>query len=162
MSAQSLGLMVPSTPMALVPVVPRPHHLSVQFEPPPLPRPPVNEVVCLAQTLYYEAGGEPPEGLEAVAATVFNRVSSPSWPGTICRVVYQHAQFSWTLDRATWQTRPRARFLDLAVTFLQRRAILQDMYPVTHFHHVDITPRWAPTLTYVGTFGLHHFYGGPS
>ena len=37
-------------------------------------------VDCLADAVYYEAGGEPREGREAVAQVVLNRVRHPSYP----------------------------------------------------------------------------------
>jgi len=54
------------------------------------------EVECLAKNLYHEARGENKEGQIAVAIVTMNRVKSSHYPNTICKVVYQHKQFSWT------------------------------------------------------------------
>lgn len=51
---------------------------------------------CLAKVVYYEARGEGEMGMLAVAWVVLNRVMHPNYPKTICEVVYQKKQFSWT------------------------------------------------------------------
>jgi spore germination cell wall hydrolase CwlJ-like protein len=54
------------------------------------------EVNCLAKAIYFEARGEPKEGMVEVANVVLNRVKSGKFPSSICGVVYQPKQFSWT------------------------------------------------------------------
>lgn len=53
--------------------------------------------------LMHEARGEGTEGMRAVAAVVANRVLSGKYPNTICGVILQKNQFSWTQDRAKLQ-----------------------------------------------------------
>lgn len=43
--------------------------------------------LCLARALYFEAGGEGEEAMEAVAAVVLNRVAHPEFPDDVCAVV---------------------------------------------------------------------------
>lgn len=50
---------------------------------------------CLADTIYFEARGEPQKGQELVAKVVLNRTKSSKFPSTICGVVKQKNQFSW-------------------------------------------------------------------
>lgn len=119
---------------------------------------PKDSVICLAQTLYFEANNEPDMGIQAVAATVFNRATHSLWPSTICGVVYQRAQFSWTADVSNWTRRPPQKFIEMAKTFIADKSLIQEMFPVTHFHHVNVAPKWAAQLTYTGTYGQHHFY----
>ncbi len=126
---------------------------------PPPPKPPTAADVCLAQNLFFEANLEPTVGLQAVAATVFHRVASSMWPNRICAVVYQPYQYSWTLIPANWAKRPPQQFLEMARSYIANRDILMDMYRVTHFHRIDLNPSWASSLSFVGTFGSHHFYG---
>ena len=54
------------------------------------------ELKCLADTIYHEARAEPVRCREMVAEVVLNRTRHPSFPNTICRVVYQRGQFAWT------------------------------------------------------------------
>jgi spore germination cell wall hydrolase CwlJ-like protein len=120
---------------------------------------PTQAILCLAQNLYFEAANEPYEALAAVAATVFNRMNSNVYPASVCGVVYQPYQYSWTLDRDNWGKRPPSVFMTLAKEFIRSRDILTKEYPVTHFHRVDIQPVWSHTLAYVITLGQHKFYG---
>ena len=59
---------------------------------------------CLAEAIYFEARGEVEEGQVAVAQVVLNRVKNPSYPDSICGVVYQNkhkrnrCQFSYACD----------------------------------------------------------------
>lgn len=56
------------------------------------------ELKCLAMNIYHEARGEPIEGQLAVAMVTMNRVYSGTYPDTVCKVVWQRRQFSWTHD----------------------------------------------------------------
>jgi spore germination cell wall hydrolase CwlJ-like protein len=119
----------------------------------------LSEELCLAQAMYFESGFEPRDGIEAVAAVVLNRVRSGVYPSTVCGVVYQPAQFSWTVDMGKWAQIPPRKFRELAKTFLRTPDILVNAHwRVTHFHHEDMMPAWASQLHYVGTYGHHRFY----
>lgn len=65
------------------------------------------ELYCLAQNIYFEAQGEPAGGQLAVALVTMHRVKSHRFPNSICGVVWQHRQFSWTHDGKS--DRPRDR-----------------------------------------------------
>ena len=56
------------------------------------------EIECLAKNIYFESRGEPLEGQYAVAYVTLNRVLDSRWPDTICDVVYEPNQFSWTVN----------------------------------------------------------------
>jgi spore germination cell wall hydrolase CwlJ-like protein len=56
------------------------------------------EIECLALNRYHEARGEPSEGQLAVGMVTMNRVRSGVYPNTVCKVVWQRRQFSWTHD----------------------------------------------------------------
>ena len=51
---------------------------------------------CLAMNIYHEARSESMQGQIAVAQVTLNRVEHDKWPSTICEVVYEPKQFSWT------------------------------------------------------------------
>ena len=65
----------------------------------------------MALNIYHEARGEVTEGQIAVAQVTVNRAKDKRWPDTICGVVYQSKQFSWThmikdhkpTDDAAWK-----------------------------------------------------------
>ncbi|HFE37497.1 MAG TPA: cell wall hydrolase [Gammaproteobacteria bacterium] len=56
------------------------------------------EIRCLALNIYFEARSESQRGQFAVAAVTMNRVISDKYPNTVCEVVWQRHQFSWTHD----------------------------------------------------------------
>ena len=51
---------------------------------------------CLSDNIYHEARGEGTKGMRLVADVTLNRVLSSKYPNSICSVVYQKSQFSWT------------------------------------------------------------------
>ncbi len=66
------------------------------------------EIRCLALNIYHEARGEPHHGQLAVALVTMNRVRSDKYPDTVCGVVWQRRQFSWTHDGRSDRPRERA------------------------------------------------------
>ena len=121
---------------------------------------------CLTQAVYYEAASEPDAGQRAVAQVVLNRVMHPSYPSTVCGVVYQGSerttgcQFSFTCDGAL--ARVPSRMFWLRAENVARAALSGYVYaPVglaTHYHTIAVHPYWAPSLNYLGTLGAHRFY----
>lgn len=121
---------------------------------------------CLTAAIYYEAASEADAGQRAVAQVVLNRVAHPSYPNTVCGVVYQGSerptgcQFSFTCDGALAR-RPQRLFWDRAQD-VARAALAGYVYaPVglaTHYHTVQVSPYWAPSLNYLTTIGAHRFY----
>lgn len=121
---------------------------------------------CLTAAIYYEAASEPDAGQRAVAQVVLNRVAHPSYPGTVCGVVFQGSerrtgcQFSFTCDGAL--ARVPNRFFWLRAENVARAALSGYVYtPVglaTHYHTIQIHPYWADSLHSVGVIGAHIFY----
>jgi len=121
---------------------------------------------CLTLAIYYEAAAEPDAGQRAVAQVVLNRVAHPTYPDTVCGVVFQGSerrtgcQFSFTCD-GSLARRPARMWRDRAAA-VARAALAGAVYaPVglaTHYHTVQIHPYWADSLHHVGTIGAHRFY----
>jgi spore germination cell wall hydrolase CwlJ-like protein len=121
---------------------------------------------CLTAAIYYEARSEPDAGQRAVAQVVLNRVAHPSYPNTVCGVVFQGServtgcQFSFTCD-GSMAKRPQPMFWNRAED-VARAALSGYVYsPVglaTHYHTVAVNPYWAPSLHFLGTIGAHRFY----
>ena len=120
---------------------------------------------CLTDAVYFEARGETPRGQAAVAQVVMNRVKNPSFPKTVCGVVFQGAashgcQFSFAcdgsmrhgLEHGAWD---RAR--RIAERALTGR-VLADIGNATHFHTTAVQPDWGPQMLRVAQVGLHVFY----
>lgn len=121
---------------------------------------------CLASAVYYEAASEAVGGQRAVAQVVLNRVAHPSYPNSVCGVVFQGSerktgcQFTFTCDGSLTR-KPMKAAWDRALTVAQQ-ALAGEVYePVglaTHYHTIWINPYWASSLDTVGTIGAHRFY----
>ena len=116
-----------------------------------------NELFCLTQNVYYEARAEPKAGKLAVALVTLNRTNDSRFPPTICQVVYQKRQFSWTtsynkggINMFQWKLSQEA-----ALEAYMDRDIL-GRFKATHFHNTTINPRW--NLHRVTKIGNHIFY----
>ena len=121
---------------------------------------------CLTEAVYYEARGETVAGQAAVAQVVLNRVRHPSFPKTVCGVVFQGAhadggcQFSFACDGSTRQPREPAAWRQaekIAARALEG-FVMPSVGSATHFHVAGLDPGWGPRLLRVAQIGLHVFY----
>lgn len=121
---------------------------------------------CLTMAVYYEAASESTEGQQAVAQVVMNRMRHPSYPNTVCGVVFQGSQrstgcqFSFTCD-GSLARKPQAAAWNRARRVASAALggfVFAPVGLATHYHTTAIYPYWAPSLTVVGTIGLHRFY----
>lgn len=126
-----------------------------------------SEQHCLAAGIYFEARGEPVRGQAAVAQVILNRVKNPTYPDTICGVVYQNqswrnrCQFSFACDHIKDVVRDKPRW-EIA-TYVARettegRIWLKEVGSSTHYHATYVSPKWARSMERVGRIGLHIFY----
>ncbi len=125
------------------------------------------ELQCLAEAIYFEARSEPQSGQIAVAQVVLNRVKNPTYPNTICKVVYQNrhmrnrCQFSFACDgirdrinsKASWRVAQK-----LAKETVAGEHYLTKVGASTHYHATYVHPRWARTMKKMQKIGLHIFY----
>lgn len=115
------------------------------------------EFDCLVRNVYYESRGESREGKLAVALVTLNRAEHERFPKSICGVVFQKNQFSWTtnykkitVNAIQWQESK-----DAAMEAFMNRQII-GTFSATHFHNKNVNPRWR--LKRVATIGNHYFY----
>ncbi|WP_245228526.1 cell wall hydrolase [Pontixanthobacter sp. CEM42] len=121
---------------------------------------------CMTKAIYYEAASEATAGQRAVAQVVLNRVSHPSYPNSVCGVVFQGSerktgcQFSFTCDGSLNRKASSAAWA--RAQGVAQKALSGSVYsPVglaTHYHTIWISPYWAPSLDHIGTIGAHRFY----
>ena len=121
---------------------------------------------CLSDAIYYEAANEPDDGQRAVAQVIINRMRHPTYPNSICGVIYQGSerttgcQFSYSCDGSMARTPARPAWL--RAQRVAMAAITGSVYePVgmaTHYHATYVYPYWAPSLNFLGTIGAHRFY----
>lgn len=109
-----------------------------------------NDFSCLATNIYHEARGSSMNDQVATAQVVLNRVTDIRWPGSICEVVWQEKQFSWTHDTITdipedqesWE---RAQWLAMMVL----SGITRDETDgADHYHTSEVNPAWS-------SYGIH-------
>lgn len=109
---------------------------------------------CHVENIYHEARGEGWKGWALVKATVENRVKDSRWPSTVCGVVHEYKQFSWTLDPNpvtdyyTWYR--IAKFVE--------EGKHSDFKGATFYHSTSINPWWAKHYKKLGTLGNHTYY----
>lgn len=122
---------------------------------------PGHELGCLALNIYHEGRGESLTGQSAIAAVTMNRVRSKYYPDTVCEVVWQHKQFSWThiaarhhavTDFIAWD-----QALVIARLFLDGTQVTQ-VGAATHYHADTVKPYWIVNNKLVGKVGNHYFY----
>jgi len=131
------------------------------------------QVECLAENIYFEAGHEPKLGQVAVAFVTINRVKSGRFENDICGVVKQKiqnvCQFSWWCEE-----RPKAIATSKVLTNGQNKVYndvrnvalhvyanyekLEDPSKGALFYHADyVKPGWR-NMEYLTTIGRHLFY----
>jgi hypothetical protein len=123
-------------------------------------------VRCLALNIYHEARAEPEKGQLAVAAVTLNRVASPAFPNSVCKVVKQGGkkrngcQFSWWCDRHPDE--PREAEAWHRALELSRKALSGEINDPTdgalYYHATRVKPRWARSFARTGKIGRHLFY----
>ncbi len=135
----------------------------------PLPLSVMNkkEQRCLAEAIYFEARGESEEGQVAVGQVVLNRVKNPSYPNSICGVVYQNkhkrnrCQFSFACDGIKDRITQPSNWLTaqkLAKDVIGGKQYLKMVDASTHYHADYVSPRWRKSMVRRGKIGHHIFY----
>ena len=115
---------------------------------------------CLALNIYHEARGERVEGQIAVAQVTLNRVNHTKWESTICGVVYEAKQFSWThliKDPAPTEARAWTR-----ARIIARDVMIGNVEDPTngavYYHANYVNPDWAEFMDLTKVIGNHLFY----
>ena len=125
------------------------------------------EQQCLAVAIYFEARGENTRGQAAVAQVILNRVRNPTYPNSICGVVYQNdhwrnaCQFSFACDGKKDVITSQHHYKlakDIALAVTAGKIFIADVGSSTHYHATYVHPRWSRTMEKMKKIGLHIFY----
>lgn len=117
------------------------------------------EFLCLALAVLHESRGEPERGQVAVAHVILNRVKSGEFPKTICGVVWQRSQFSWS-------TRPVGSLIPRGEQWEQAQRVASGVINgitgdptkgCDHFHARSRRPGWAGRAKFRLNIGGHVF-----
>ena len=125
-----------------------------------------NALQCLTTAIYYEAASESDDGMRGVAQVVLNRVRHPSFPSSVCGVVYQGSerttgcQFSFACDGAMARRPAAAPWI--RARRIAAEALSGKVFPgvglATHYHTQAIWPYWGKTLVMTNVIGAHIFH----
>lgn len=119
------------------------------------------DLKCLTDNIYWEAQGEPLMGMVWVAGVVLERVSDERWPNSVCDVIYQESQFSWTahMERPVKYEDAYRLSQDVAKAALQGRI---DVPLMNHYLRCDWKEKphtfWWKKMKFVGQLGDHCFF----
>lgn len=132
--------------------------LATLTTPPVIAKADSQEVICLAKNIYWESRGESLAGKLAVAKVTLNRTKHEDFPSTICKVVYQPGQFSWTAKRNTKikDTRAWQESLEIARDALRTGLTELRGFSALYFHSGRRPWNWKGQL--VAKIGAHRFY----
>ena len=121
---------------------------------------------CLTSALYYEAASESDDGMRGVAQVIVNRARHPSFPNSICGVVFQGSerggvcQFTFSCDGAMARAPERRNWL--RASRIASAALNGFVFPgvglATHYHTTAIWPRWGKNLVMTNIVGAHIFH----
>lgn len=126
-----------------------------------------DEEHCLALNIYHEARGEGIEGWLAVAFVTVNRLQDTRFPDTVCEVVYDSYQFSWTHDEIADEPNLK-KYADkkaweyiqwFSEGFLENFEFIVDPTEGSlYYHSLKVKPYWSKHFNQVATIGEHIFY----
>lgn len=126
-----------------------------------------DEKRCLQQNIYFEARNQSRLGQVAVAWVTLNRLESSRYPNTICDVVWQDRQFSWTHDgksdrpannaveQRAWED---AGLIAEVVLLDWARAESSPVENAVMFHADYVQPYWRSAYDRVTQVDDHIFY----
>jgi spore germination cell wall hydrolase CwlJ-like protein len=118
------------------------------------------EIECLATNVYFEALIESDIGRIAVANVTMNRVNSKHFPNTVCGVVWENKQFSWTHDGKSDVPTNKSGYEDIyEIAKAVYNGNILDITEGSTFYHADYAnPYWTKVMTRVVQFDTHIFY----
>ena len=118
--------------------------------------------LCLATAIFFEARDQSVDGQMAVAEVILNRVADPQWPDTICDVVNQHKQFSFThdglSDDPTKYIEPTALKIAQIIANDAMAGLNMIGLTSTYYHTMNVHPYWLHSVKLDGQIGNHLFY----
>lgn len=121
------------------------------------------DLKCFTDNLYHEARGEPILGLVLVGESVINRKNDKRWPSTICKVIYQPKQYSWTsLPLKKHKDEKLYKLLEDLAYIMLSKPTLENTTGINHYLRCDIRDKvdWWEEMEFLGAVGNHCFYKG--
>jgi len=106
------------------------------------------EVKCLADNIYFEAKNQSIVGQIAVGNVTMNRMYSEHFPNTVCNVVWEPKQFSWTHDgKSDVPSNTKVYKEVYNIAKLVYNSNIPDVTEGATFYHADyVNPHWAASM----------------
>lgn len=129
-----------------------------------------NEYRCAVRNLYHEGRGEGLVGQAFIVKSVLNRVRDTKHPHSICKVIYQRMQFSWThqipknkqqVPNKTTSEKELLKQLEAlsTVVILLDRVGIDFTDNSKYYHSTRVKPKWDYSkLVKIKVVGNHVFY----
>lgn len=125
-----------------------------------------DEIECLAKNIYWEARNQSELGQVMVGWVTLNRVAHERYPNTICEVVYEPYQFSWTIhhkNRTPGDNEIELKAWRKANRFAQLIAEIWEIWPdptkgAIMFHATHVSPYWKDSYIKTIKEKDHIFY----
>ena len=131
-----------------------------------------DERVCMQCNIYFEARGLSNVEHLMVGLTTLERVKSRKYPDTICEVVWQHRQFSWTIDglsdkiknKKEWDSLNNITDLIMLkhendyISVLPEGLEDEDIAGMMYYHAHYVNPTWAQKMQIVKEYAGHVYY----
>ena len=125
--------------------------------------------LCMQQNIFFEARNQSRIGQVSVAWVTLNRVDADRYPDTICAVVWQSKQFSWThdgmsdtpsdnvLEQRAWVAAGIVAEVVL-IDYAREEYLRSPIEDAVMYHANYVEPYWAASYTQVATVDDHIFY----
>ncbi|MFT7531706.1 MAG: N-acetylmuramoyl-L-alanine amidase, partial [Gammaproteobacteria bacterium] len=100
------------------------------------------------------------QGQLAVAAVTLNRVRSSKFPTSVCSVVWQPKQFSWTHTQSSYfptDLKSWSQAQEIARTVLDQK-VVANYRNLLFYHSKKVRPFWIKEKRFVARVGSHLFY----
>jgi spore germination cell wall hydrolase CwlJ-like protein len=117
------------------------------------------EIQCMTDNIYREAPDESYAGKIAVGTVVMNRVKTQGFAKTVCGVIYQRGQFTWTSFKHLPAPDPTlyAEAHRIALEVIKEGKRLKTLGNALYYHRIDCAPHWDHVRA-VATIGNHVFF----
>jgi N-acetylmuramoyl-L-alanine amidase len=120
------------------------------------------DIKCLTDNIYFEArhADATIDEWTAITKVVMNRIKIDRFPSTICEVVYDKYQFSWTKNAMSVTEYDRYMLANMFVKDFLRNYKPDSRANLTYDHyyaHAKVKPKWASASFKTAVIGRHTF-----
>lgn len=117
------------------------------------------DIACAAYAVHHEARGEPLRGQYAVVHTILNRVAAGQYPNSICRAVYQDAQFSGLTPEVEYDLKKETVRIAYAAIIDWHKGHDVTGGATMYFNPDKANPKWNwGEVIFTKRIGAHKFY----